>query len=123
MSLGKTIARYRVKRGWTQAQLADHLEMHQNHVNRLENDRMKPRPATLERLAEVFGITIEDLVETAQADMPLSWAKEDPELAGLVQQIPLLDDEQKNALRSVLRSMVACQQVQLIARGRQPALR
>ncbi|MEW6277771.1 MAG: helix-turn-helix domain-containing protein [Candidatus Eremiobacterota bacterium] len=118
MSLGKTISRLRTKKGWTQAQLAEQLGMHQNHVNRLENDKMKPRPNTLERLAEVLDASIDDLLAAADTEITLSWAKDDPELAGLLLQIPILDEEQRNALKAVLRSMVACQEIQRIAGGR-----
>ena len=66
MSLGKTIAQLRTRKGWTQAQLAEHVGMTSAHINRLEHDRMKPRPKTLERLAEAFGTSIADLTQAVE---------------------------------------------------------
>ncbi len=112
MSLGKTIAQLRTRKGWTQAQLAEHVGMTSAHINRLEHDRMKPRPKTLERLAEAFGTSIADLTQAVEHPLAADWARQDPELGQLVGQIPLLNDEQRNALRTFLRSMVTCQQIQ-----------
>lgn len=113
MSLGKAIARLRIKKGWTQRELAEHAEMHQNHINRLENDRMRPRPRTLEKLAEVLDSSAEELV-AAESQNPPDWAGDDPELAELLTQIPMLDEEQRQALRTFLRSMVTCQEVRRV---------
>jgi len=121
MSLGTTIARLRKEKGWTQVELAEAVEMHPNHINRLEKDRIQPRPKTLEKFAEVLGVSADILTAAASGDLPSGIAKDDPELADLLTQVPLLDEEQRQALRTFLRSMVACQQVQMITSGRRPA--
>lgn len=120
MSFGKTLARLRKEKGWTQPQLADMLEMNANHVSRWETDRIMPRKRALEKISEVFDVPIHDLMgppEPSNGSPRL--AKEDPELAELVMQIAKLGEEQRKALRTVLRSMLTCQQLeQLVASGR-----
>ena len=118
MSLGKTIAKLRVRKGLTQAQLAEKIEMAAAHINRLEHDRMKPRPKTLERIAEALSVSKEDLMLAAGHETPPELAAHDPELASLLSQIPLLDSEQKQALRTFLRSMITCQQIQRLTSAR-----
>ena len=54
MTLGKKISYLRKQRGWTQQELADKISVHGRHVTRLEHDKMKPSPATLAQLSQVF---------------------------------------------------------------------
>lgn len=118
MSLGKRIADMRKQRGWTQAELAERLEMNPTHVSRWEQDHIRPRQTTLEKLAEVFGVDVGQLVAENGA-LPQTFFDEDPELAELVAQLPRLNSEQRVALRTVLRSMLTCQQIgDLIGQGR-----
>lgn len=112
MSLGRTIARLRAKKGWTQAQLAEQLGMNAAHINRLEHDKMQPRPRTVERLSTVFEVSTEELLAAAEPVVTGDWAKQDPELKDLLNHIPMLSDDQRHALRTFLRSMVVCQQIQ-----------
>ena len=94
--------------------------MHPNHVSRMETDKMQPRRSTLERVAEVFGIAIDDVLALAGADtqtLTQQLSEDDPELAALMSQVPLLGEEQKEALRVFLRSMVTCQRLQTLASG------
>ena len=94
--------------------------MHPNHVSRMEKDKMQPRRSTLEKIAEVFEIGVEDLLALAEKDTRVlgqQLSEEDPELAALMSQVPLLTDEQKEALRVFLRSMVTCQRLQTLASG------
>jgi len=113
-TLGVRISQLRQDRGWTQKELAGKAGITQNHVSRIEKGRMTPRRGTLTGIAEAFGIKTEDLEALAKVpekNIEDRLAKEDPELAALISQIPLLSDEQRDALRITLRSMVAHQKV------------
>lgn len=112
MSLGKAIAKLRQQRDWTQAELAEKVDLTTAHINRLENDRMKPRPRTLERLASILGVTAEELKSSTLASVPSEISQQEPELAQLLSKLSLLDGEQRQALTVFLRSMITCQQVQ-----------
>lgn len=118
MTLGKTIAKLRNRKGWTQAQLAERVKLAVAHLNRLEHDRMKPRASTIERLAEALGVQPDDLLRAHDSSLPFELAQEEPELAQLLSQLSLLDGEQRKALTVFLRSMITCQQVQRLTTGR-----
>ncbi len=82
--------------------------MTQAHINRLENDRMKPRAKTLERLAEAFNTPIEELTLAVAGPVAADWAKEDPELLSLFRDIASLPEADRDAVKRTL-SLIAKQ--------------
>jgi transcriptional regulator with XRE-family HTH domain len=120
MSFGNTLSRLRKEKGWTQGELADKLQMNANHLSRWETDRILPRKKALEKLADLFQVPIEELLGAPEGPLKLpALGQEDPELAELVSQIVRLGDEHRKALRTVLRTMLTCQQLeQLVTQGR-----
>ena len=63
MELGKKIKQLRFKAGLTQEQLADKLGIGPQAVSKWENDVAMPDITLLPLLAEVFGVTIDDLFD------------------------------------------------------------
>lgn len=61
MTLGSTIAKYRKGLGLTQDALAQKLEVTNQAVSKWESDQCCPDINLLPRLADVFGITIDEL--------------------------------------------------------------
>lgn len=106
MSLGKAIAQSRKERGWTQAELGEKLGVHQSHVTRWESDRVKPREKTLASIAEALDVSPEELLFSGQDVIASSLNIEDPELVGLLADIPKLEEEQLGALKIVLRNFL-----------------
>lgn len=53
----------RAERGWTQADLAERLEVSRNSVNAIENGKYDPSLPLAFRIADVFKLTIEDIFE------------------------------------------------------------
>src|SRR5262249_33279541 len=58
------ICRLRKERGWTQLILAEKMDVNANHVSRWERNRQRPSTRTLKRLAELFSVTLDDLLST-----------------------------------------------------------
>jgi transcriptional regulator with XRE-family HTH domain len=56
----------RLRRGWTQQDLAYHARMAAADVSRIESGRLKPYPSQLARLARVLGITPEELMQRTE---------------------------------------------------------
>ncbi|WP_255905697.1 helix-turn-helix transcriptional regulator [Priestia aryabhattai] len=54
------ITQLRVSRGWTQTELARHLKVTRSHVNKLEKGKTNLSLALLERIADVFNVSIKD---------------------------------------------------------------
>lgn len=113
-SLGLRISQLRQEKSWTQKELAHKVGISQNHVSRIETDKMHPRHSTLKAIAEALEIEIDDLEALArvqETDVSEALAKEDPDLALLISQIPLLSKAQRDALKITIRSMVGYQKV------------
>ncbi len=51
----------RAARGWSQQQLAERLEVSRQSVNAIETGRYDPSLPLAFRIAELFGLTIEDV--------------------------------------------------------------
>jgi transcriptional regulator with XRE-family HTH domain len=120
VTIGTRISQLRQDRGWTQKELADMVGIGSNHVSRIETGKMQPRRSTMKALAEAFEINLEDLEALAQVpdtNIEERIAKDDPDLAALISQIPLLSGEQKEALRVMLRSMIGFQKVRQVTKA------
>ena len=70
MTLGQNIARLRAQKSLSQGDLADALEVSRQSVSKWETDASIPELDKLLRLAELFGVTLDELVkgESAQPE-------------------------------------------------------
>jgi transcriptional regulator with XRE-family HTH domain len=59
------LAEMRERKGWSQAELAEALGVTQSAVGNWESGIRLPRPRTLQRLASLFGVTIDYLLTDA----------------------------------------------------------
>ena len=59
---GEKLRILRQRRGLTQKELGDMLNVHQTHVWRLEQDKKTPHVAMVLKIAELFGVTPNDLI-------------------------------------------------------------
>lgn len=62
MELSKVIKSNRIRIGLTQAELAEKVGLTYSSVSQWESGRAVPRPTTLQQLANLFGITVSDLM-------------------------------------------------------------
>ena len=63
MTLGQNIARLRAQKSLSQGDLADALEVSRQSVSKWETDASIPELDKLLRLAELFGVTLDELVK------------------------------------------------------------
>lgn len=86
-TLGKRIMQQRKKLGLTQDQLAERLGVTAQAVSKWENDQSCPDITTLPKLAEIFGVTTDELLgrEAPRRESPVHQAEvvEEPEMDGL----------------------------------------
>ncbi|MBN2209998.1 MAG: helix-turn-helix transcriptional regulator [Sedimentisphaerales bacterium] len=59
--IGKQIKEKRMKKGWTQDDLAKKCELPQPHISRLEAGVHSPSNKTLKKIAKALGISVGDL--------------------------------------------------------------
>lgn len=57
----------RAERNWTQAKLADELEVSRQTVNALENGKFDPSLRLAFKASRLFGLSIEDIFQDAAA--------------------------------------------------------
>lgn len=58
--IGETIRTLRKERGWTQEDLARRIGMSRKHISYYENAHVLPSEKTLSKLANVFGIKVDE---------------------------------------------------------------
>ena len=63
-TLGKRIMENRKRLGWTQDRLAEQMGVSAQAVSKWENDQSCPDISLLPKLAELFGITVDELLES-----------------------------------------------------------
>ena len=63
MTLGRKLSSYRTINGLTQGQLGERLNVSAQAVSKWENDLASPDIATLKRLAELYKVTLDELVD------------------------------------------------------------
>jgi putative transcriptional regulator len=51
----------RAEKGWSQAELADHVHVSRNSINAVENGKFDPSLPLAFRIADAFGLKIEDV--------------------------------------------------------------
>lgn len=54
---GRRVRTLRKAQGWTQEELAERAELHENYISRLETGRQEPALLVILRLSRAFAIT------------------------------------------------------------------
>ena len=91
--IGANIAAYRKRDGLTQASLAEKLNYSDKAVSKWERGESVPDVLTLMQLAELFGITVNELLAKAKAaGLYEGWYAEALELAGAGVEVSYDDD-------------------------------
>ena len=67
MTIGKRIAFFRKEKGLTQEELASHMGISPQAVSKWENDQTCPDISALPKLARLFGVTVDELLEGREA--------------------------------------------------------
>ena len=67
-ALAANLRRLRKARHWSQDHLAAELEIEQNAVSLLENSRSNPTLLLIEQMAEVFGVSVSELLVRPRAE-------------------------------------------------------
>jgi len=59
--IGERVRSLRTKKGWSQRMLADHAQIEQAHLARLELGQVEPGVIVLERIARALGADLAEL--------------------------------------------------------------
>ncbi len=123
MSLGAEIARLRIAKGWRQKDLAAQVNVLQSHVARWENDMNRPRRRMLQKLADALAVPIEYLLAADRKDGTSRLVEEqDAVLAELLRQVHKIEPQDREALKTILQTMLTKAQMHELLVRPSPAI-
>ena len=105
MNLGENIKLIRKKRGLQQKQVALEVSMDQSNYNKIENGKREPSVAVLKQLAELFGVSVDYLIEPNK-DLPKEVVIEDKTTNEQLRLISELDEEDKAVIFKMIDTML-----------------
>ncbi|MDM5233345.1 helix-turn-helix domain-containing protein [Lysinibacillus pakistanensis] len=110
MDLGKKIISLREKRGWTQRELANRVNLNVSVMNRIESNERPVKDSELLNLANILEVSTDYLL--GRTDIPALTPQEkdeaafqafanDPELNVFYRELPESDEEAVRKLRNI----------------------
>ena len=66
MTLGEKLSQYRRNKPMTQQELGEHLNISAQAISKWENDLSEPDISTLKKLAELFDVSMSDLLDVEE---------------------------------------------------------
>jgi len=106
MEIGKTIKKIREQKGLLQKQVAAQLGIGQTNYNKLENGGREPSVKELQGLAQLFDMTVDEVLNYEQAATPTEVNIENkPELEQL-NLLNQLDEEDKQTVFKIIDTML-----------------
>ena len=100
--LGKRIQEQRKQIGLTQAQLAAKIEISHTQLTRYESKDIQPPADVLQRLANIFDVSIDYLVNGNKSDKVEQTLK-DAELIKQFKQLDQLPEDEKKSILKVIK--------------------
>jgi transcriptional regulator with XRE-family HTH domain len=114
MTLGERIKQLRQQRGWSQAQLAKKLNVHQKQISGYERGIHSPSIELLIRMAELLDVSLDYIAFENRQDkniVPIA----DRELMQAVQLIDQLSAEDRATIKAVLNTFIVKNRFQRLA--------
>lgn len=68
MDLSKKLVLLRKERGWTQTQAAQHIDIQQSYLSKLENGHFVPSDDVISKLCDAYNVKQRDLTEPLQRE-------------------------------------------------------
>ena len=105
MNVGSNIKRIRKDRGLQQKQIAIDLGIDQSNYNKIENGKREPSLDLLNRLAEMFNVSVNDILNPGN-ELPKEVTVEDKTMIEQALLIQQLDDEDKHVVFKMIETML-----------------
>ena len=111
MTFAERLKELRKKKGISQADLADLIEVHFTQVSRYERGETKPNAEAMTKLAKALDTTVDYLMSGSTDDMALN-AGLDKELIARLKEVQSLNSEDKKTVLSLLDACIAKTKIQ-----------
>ncbi len=105
MKISEKIKKLRQEKGWSQAQLAKKLNMQPQNISRYERSVFAPSVDALAKFAEVFGVTIDYLMD--ESGNQKKYIFRDMQLFKYFEEVDKLGEEDRNLIKGVIESVLA----------------
>jgi len=119
VTLGEKIATLRKERHWSQDQFGEKVGVHGRHVSRWENGHQRPAPRTLKKIAQVLGVTVDELEDDAP-ELPAS-SVYGPEMVKRVEKLQNLDPKDRAMIFHLIDTLATHQQLKTLITTESPA--
>jgi len=107
MSVNEKIKELRLKKSWSQTDLASRMKMKNSNLSRYEAGKIIPSINVLERFAQVFGVSIDYLLsENNKIEEPTFVKVDDVDLYNRFKQLEKLPEDDKSTLSKVIDSFI-----------------
>lgn len=111
MNVGQRIRKLRKERDWTQKELETRTGIDHRNITRYEKSAVKPSIKVLERFADAFEISVDELIHDP-SEMNPEILIQDKELLRQFQDVEKLPEEDKAAAKRILQALIMNQRMQ-----------
>lgn len=105
MNIGENIKKVRKEKGLLQKQVAAEVGLDQSNYNKIENGQRQPSIEVLYKLAKLFGMTIDQLINLEDG-IPNEVVNEDEPLTQQLKLINQLEDDDRNVIFKMIDTML-----------------
>lgn len=105
MELGKRIAELRKNAGWSQTELAKKINISYTQMSRYEIKGVQPPADVLKKLAEVFGVSIDFLVNGDTEEKAKATLK-DTRLLNLFKAVENMEEKDKGIVSELINAFI-----------------
>ncbi len=104
MELRELIKKLRLRKGWSQADLAKEANVSSGTIGTIEAENRMPYMRTLRKIADALGVTAEYILrETGQLGQPI---EEDKELTAMANMTRMLNPAHKRAVKVLIETLL-----------------
>lgn len=105
MNFSQKLKRLRQEKNWSQEKLAEEIGVKRLAVSKYESGQSKPSAETLQKISEVFGVSIDYLLAEDSKKLTEKEIK-DKTLLEYVSEIEKMDEEEKNFVKFFLDAVI-----------------
>lgn len=105
MNIGENIKKVRKEKGMLQKQVAAEVGLDQSNYNKIENGQRQPSIEVLYKLAKLFGMTTDQLINLEDG-IPNEVMIEDEPLTQQLKLINQLEDDDRNVIFKMIDTML-----------------